>query len=290
MALKGESFRDQDGRLTQRIVLDGKAYFIKQHKGVGWKEIIKNMLQLRLPVVSAKNEWLALQKLAALGVAVPKVVGLGARGLNPATRQSFILMEELAPTISLETLCNNWKKLAPTFSEKRQLIEAVARIARLMHQHGINHRDFYLCHFLLDLATPQLKLSLIDLHRAQIRRSTPRRWMIKDLAGLYFSCAGIGLTKRDLYRFMKMYSEKPLREIVASAKKFWDKVHARGTTYRDLPAERSLDTLFVSRSGFATTHPSWTQKACPGYDIQDFIPEKVVRYLPKRRMGAFGTW
>ena len=79
-----------------------------------------------------------------------------------------------------------------------------------------------------------IKLYLIDLHRAQIRRSTPKRWVIKDLTGLYFSSKDIGLTQRDLYRFMKMYRNKPLREIIGSEKTFWQKVVERGEQlYRD---------------------------------------------------------
>jgi heptose I phosphotransferase len=233
MALAGETFRHQDGRRTQRLQINGKAYFIKQHKGVGWKEIIKNLFQLRFPVLSAKNEWRAIQKLAALNIAVPTVVGFGMRGMNPAKLQSFILMEELAPTISLETLSHQWKNAPPSFLEKRNLIKAVATIARTMHEHGINHRDFYLCHFLLDQASPSLKLYLIDLHRAQIRRKTPTRWIMKDLSGLYFSCAHLKLTKRDLLHFVKIYRQKPLRQLFNTEKAFWQKVQLRGTTYRD---------------------------------------------------------
>ncbi|TAK74760.1 MAG: lipopolysaccharide core heptose(I) kinase RfaP, partial [Gammaproteobacteria bacterium] len=196
MALRGESFRHQEGRLTQRVILDNKSYFIKQHTGVGWREIFKNLFQLRLPVISAKNEWQAIQRLQSLGLAVPAVVRYGQRGFNPAKRQSFILMEELAPVISLETLCQAWPHQPPSFAFKQALLQEVSRIARVMHQHGINHRDFYICHFLLDTASPTRKLYLIDLHRAQCRHLTPQRWIIKDLVGLYFSSKDIGLTQR----------------------------------------------------------------------------------------------
>ena len=128
----------------------GKDYFIKQHHGVGWKEIFKNIVQGRWPIISAKNEWEAIAALKAAGVSVPTVVAYGERGFNPARRESFILMEALAPTMSLETLSETWVKHAPSFAVKQTLISAVATIARRMHQHGINHRDFYLCHFLLD--------------------------------------------------------------------------------------------------------------------------------------------
>ena len=231
MALRGEKFRHQDGRMTQRILLGGKTYFIKQHTGVGWKEIWKNLLQLRLPVLSARNEWRALQKLAALQVDVPAVLGFGERGMNPAKRESFILLEEITPAVSLETVCAAWRQQPPLFAEKRELIVSVATAARVMHQHGINHRDFYLCHFLL--GPNKLKLFLIDLHRAALRRLTPERWIVKDLAGLYFSSAHIGLTQRDLYRFMKTYHQANLRELLQEKKTFWHKVLKRGITYRD---------------------------------------------------------
>lgn len=232
MALRGECFRHQEGRLTQRVTLGGKSYFLKQHTGVGWKEIFKNLLQGRAPVLGAKNEWLAIQKLQTLGVNVAGVAAYGQRGLNPARRQSFILMEELAPVISLETLCQTWRAKPPTFAHKRRLIEDMAVAARLLHENGMNHRDFYICHFLLN--TVDTQLYLIDLHRTQMRRLTPARWIIKDLAGLYFSSKDMGFTQRDLYRFMQCYRQKPLREVVNSEKTFWQKVIRRGEKlYRD---------------------------------------------------------
>jgi heptose I phosphotransferase len=80
----------------------------------------------------------------------------------------------------------------------------------------VNHRDFYICHFLLHVDSPPapaaLRLSLIDLHRAQVRARTPRRWRDKDLAALYFSALAIGLTRRDKLRFVRGYFGRPLRE------------------------------------------------------------------------------
>lgn len=231
MNLKGERFRDQEGRLTQRVKLGGKYYFIKQHRGVGWREIFKNLVQGRLPVTSAKNEWRAIQRLQKLGVAVPVISGYGGRGVNPARKESFILMEELTPVMSLETLCKPWNKQLPAFVFKKYLIEEVARISRILHENGINHRDFYLCHFLIDAAAPLSKhppLYLIDLHRAQIREKTPARWRIKDLAGLYFSSKDAGLTLRDWYRFTRAYRQKSLRDFLKKETKFWEQILARG--------------------------------------------------------------
>lgn len=232
MALRGECVRAQEGRVTHRIMLDERAYFVKQHTGVGWREIIKNILQLRLPVISAKNEWLAIRKLESLQIAVPFIAAYGLQGKNPARTQSFIVTGELAPTISLEDLTRNWKNDPPAYRLKQNLLTEVASIARKLHESGINHRDFYLCHFLLDTThldtLHNLKIYLIDLHRAQIREKTPERWLIKDVASLYFSSMDIGLTQRDLYRFMKIYRGKQLREIISTEAEFWQKVTLRG--------------------------------------------------------------
>ncbi len=231
MRLSGESFRHLEGRTTARVQLGGKTYFIKQHRGIGWREVFKNLSQGRLPITGARHEWLALKHLAALGVGVPAVLGFGERGWNPAARESFILMEAIEPSVSLETYCQNWLQHPPHFLVKKQLIEKVAHIARVMHESGMNHRDFYLCHFLMD---PSGKLNLIDLHRAGIRSKTPERWLIKDLAGLYFSSKNLGLTQRDYYRFIKAYRQQTVREILQREKPFWDKVISRGEKlYRD---------------------------------------------------------
>lgn len=241
MALKGEVFRNQKGRLTQRLVLENQAYFIKQHHGVGWREIIKNILQCRWPVTTAKNEWLAIQRLHIAGVNTPTVVGYGEQGVNPARKKSFILMKELSPTISLESLSQQWSKQPPSFIFKRALIKNVAEITRKLHRAGLNHRDLYICHFLLDNKAPDalvnpknICLYLIDLHRATLWHHIPQRWLIKDLAGLYFSSKDCGLTRHDFYYFMKIYRDKSLKTIFNTENEFWHKVKIRGDKlYRD---------------------------------------------------------
>lgn len=229
MALNGKVYRAVENRRTQRIQLGNEYYFLKQHFGVGWKEIFKNIVQLRLPVLSAKNEWRALQQLEKLGIRTPELMGYGCEGINPAALHSFLLTRALPPHLSLEEVCKSWVITPPAFSLKHRLIKKVAHIARTLHEHGINHRDFYLCHFLFATPTPETSvLYLIDLHRAQIRKRTPLRWIIKDLAGLYFSSHNVGLTQRDLLRFMKEYRNKSLHRILTQEATFWQKVKNRG--------------------------------------------------------------
>jgi len=231
MMLSGTVYRAVKGRRPQRIMLGDRAYFIKQHEGCGLKEILKNLMQLRFPVLSAKNEWSALNRLKALNLSVPTIVQYECQGFNPATRRSFLVTEALDNTVSLEDYCQRWPHKPPLFQKKKQLIQKVGLIARTLHHHGINHRDFYLCHFLLDLHsidTEHPKIYLIDLHRATEYRKIPARWRIKDLGGLYFSSKALGLTQRDFLRFMKEYCNKSIRQLINEEKHFWLKVKKRG--------------------------------------------------------------
>lgn len=217
--LQGEVFRELEARRTLRTDVGGRGYFVKIHRGVGWAEIVKNLVSLRLPVLGAENEWMAIKRLEQLGVDTMRGIAFAQRGMNPALRHSFIVTEELAPTISLEDYCRHWPNEPPPVRLKRALINRVSDMAGRMHRGGVNHRDFYICHFLLHLdpapSPANLKLSIIDLHRAQVRDKTPQRWRDKDLASLYFSALAIGLTHRDLLRFLRGYFGKSLREILS---------------------------------------------------------------------------
>lgn len=223
-ALEGTVLRALEGRRTLRTEIAGRGYYAKIHHGIGWGEIFKNLLSFRMPVLGAGNEWRALRRLTALGVDTMRPVAFGERGSNPACQHSFILTDELAPTISLEDFCRDWTAVPPAPTVKRALIVRVAEMARRMHKGGVNHRDFYLCHFLLHLPVDEQmpKLSLIDLHRAHVREQVPRRWRDKDLAALYFSALGIGLTRRDLLRFLRIYFARPLRRVLAEERALLD--------------------------------------------------------------------
>ncbi len=216
--LTGHVYRALETRKTLRFEIDNVGYFIKIHYGTTTKEVVKNLLSFRLPVLGADREWKAIHRLTEVGVDTMHGVAFGMKGTNPVTITSFIITEELTNTISLEDYCAEWKSQPPGFKPKRKLIAHLATMVKNMHAAGVNHRDCYLCHFLLHLPydpnqdTP--KLSVIDLHRAQIRPGVPLRWRNKDLIGLYFSSLEIGLTRADVLYFMKIYFARPLRDIL----------------------------------------------------------------------------
>jgi len=227
--LEGETFREVAGRRTFRFILNEKAYFAKLHLGVGWQEILKNLTQLRLPVLGASNEWQAILRLQELNLETMTPVAYASEGINPARIRSCLITESLEDTISLEelVLANSC-----TIALKRSLLQRVGTIAKTLHENGVNHRDFYLCHFLLpEVSIDAGKINhlyLIDLHRAQIRTGlAPKRWREKDIAGLLFSAADAGLTRTDLVRFLKAYCGADIRRSLAEDPSFWRRVVAR---------------------------------------------------------------
>jgi len=230
--LEGETYRALEGRRTLRFELAGRAYFAKIHRGIGWREVAKNLLRLRLPVLGAQREWRAIHRLRELCVATMTPVAFGQRGRNPARRLSFLVTEALEPSVDLETFCARGGLAALGMAERRALIRKLASITRTLHANGVNHRDYYLCHFLLD-ASPTWQsqppaarpLHLIDLHRMQMRRRTPWRWRRKDLASLCYSARQVGATARDELQFLRVYADTPLRTLLRQGR--WRAVSRR---------------------------------------------------------------
>ncbi|MDD7806042.1 MAG: lipopolysaccharide core heptose(I) kinase RfaP [Endozoicomonas sp. (ex Botrylloides leachii)] len=230
--MPGQVFRQLEARRTYRFQFQGKNFFAKVHYGVGWREIINNLLHFRLPVLGASNEWIALNKLQVLGIDSMEPVAYGKKGYNPAKQKSFLITAALENMSSLEEICDKWKRTPPSYSMKKAIIEKLAEISRTLHDNGINHRDYYFCHFLIpdsiliEYASntkkrQPLRCYLIDLHRAQIRKKLPERWRLKDLSGLFFSSMEYGFNQRDIYRFIRSYTGLPLKKSLITHHNFW---------------------------------------------------------------------
>ncbi len=222
MQMHGKPFRDVSGRKTIQVQIDGNRYFIKQHFGVGWGEIFKNLVTLKKPVLSAMTEVRAIQKLDEIGIATTPLVAYGHRGINPASLQSFVMTEDLGEIISLEELCADWAENPPSNELKRNIVIAMAQLAQKLHGAGLCHRDFYLCHLVIKKATlaqGKIALILIDLHRLLMGQSSNSHAVMKDIAGLFFSAMDAGFTAEDWTLFKQHY--------LPQSAEFWSQVEAR---------------------------------------------------------------
>jgi heptose I phosphotransferase len=215
---------------------------------VSWREIFKNLLSFKMPILSAITEVNAIQKLVDVGIATTPLVAYGVKGCNPASLQSFIITEDLGHIISLEDLCSDWKAKPPTEKFKRKLTVEVAKVAHKLHENGINHRDFYLCHLCLDgdlLEKNEIKLYLIDLHRVLIHKNVSASDNMKDIAALYFSSMDAGLTPRDYLRFKRYYS----KDLKGCTPEFWQRVESRASKlYAKFHSAKFQQRLSIEKS------------------------------------------
>jgi heptose I phosphotransferase len=238
MQMPGKAFRDVPGRKTIQVSLGNKSYFIKQHFGVGWGEIFKNLISFKKPILGAMTEVSAIQKLHEIGIASTPLIAYGQRGCNPASLQSFVLTEDLGDIITLEDVFNSEhifsagleasSNMASRPAVSRSVVsntivlQALAKLAAKFHSAGLAHRDFYLCHFVIKKAkvgTGNLNLHLIDLHRVLQGQNPNSDAVMKDIAGLYFSMQQIGLGAEDLAVFKQYY--------LSQTDEFWVQVETR---------------------------------------------------------------
>lgn len=238
----GEKYREVKSRVTERINIDNNYYFIKKHYPIAIKEMMKNLLSFKWPFNNAINEKNAIGFLKKINIYTMDVAGSGIY-YNNVFNTSFIITKAIEPSISLDELCEKYKNNKNYFKLKRFLIKFIAQTTRKMHLAGLNHRDYYLCHFLLNIENINLdklldnkenltglsnNLYLIDLHRMQKRKSVPFRYIIKDLSGLLFSVRNLKLTRYDYFRFIKYYmniqDNKKFKNFYYRERRFWQKI------------------------------------------------------------------
>ena len=266
-AADGEVFREVKGRCTLRVQVGGRPYFLKRHRGVGWLEILKNWAVGKRPVLGAVNEYLACRHLAAHNLPAPRVAAFATEGGNPARRRSFVLCEELAGYDSLEAVAANWAETPQSPLARRRLIVAAARFVRRLHEAGVAHRDLYICHLMLHRqcwAQGEARLAVLDLHRARLQpklsaywrkrdlAAPPDRgrpaldssayWRKRDLAALLFSTLELDLPASSRLRFLRIYTGRPLREVLAREPRFWRAVARRAQALRRKAQRQGLTT------------------------------------------------
>jgi heptose I phosphotransferase len=226
---EGEVFRDLPDRRTFRFRIGDAGFFAKLHRGVGWREIGKNLVSGRLPVLDARTERDAIAALTAAGVPTMETVAWGVRGANPARRRSFIVTREIPTQRTLDDVARGWARDGDDVAARRATVRRVGDLVRRMHAAGVNHRDLYLVHFLVPGAPDAPDgLRLIDLHRAQRRRVVPRRWRVKDLGSLDFSARVGPLSRTDRLRFVAAYRGRPAGEALRAEPGLWRAVRRRG--------------------------------------------------------------
>jgi tRNA A-37 threonylcarbamoyl transferase component Bud32 len=192
-------------RSTHRLDLAGATVYIKKHFFPGIREILKNLLRLQFPV-GALQEWQALLAFHAHNIPTMIPICAGSKPLLwRIEKGSFLLTEDLGEASRLDDflkLNSAIPSRGKMLETKKRILENLADVTRKMHSAGINHRDYYLCHILMD---DREQLYVIDLHRVNVREKVGQRWMVKDLAALLFSSLEVPVTLGQRLAFYKRY-------------------------------------------------------------------------------------
>ncbi|QJA06641.1 hypothetical protein FVE67_07475 [Thermosulfurimonas marina] len=161
----GRPFKVKPDREIRLLEVRGQSLFLKRYFRFGALEF----------VCGAEREWWAVKELSRRGFSVPEPVAFGLeRGLRP--RRAFSLLSA-APGRRLEDLFREEPEVA------LRLAWPLAAFAARFHALGFSHQDFYLCHLFFD----GRRFFLIDLQRLRQSEGLRFRWIIKDLAELFYS-------------------------------------------------------------------------------------------------------
>jgi len=141
--------------------------------------------------------------LAAAKVPSARLVASG----HGADLRSFIAVEDLAGYQPADKLIESGTPFAT-------LLNPLADLAALLHERGLHHRDLYLCHFFVTL-TPSIDIRLIDAARVNKLPGLfmRQRWIVKDLAQLWFSTLALPVTDAQRLALFQRYCSR--RRLVA---------------------------------------------------------------------------
>jgi hypothetical protein len=147
----------------------------------------------------AAQEIAGFKLLSNASIPCAPIIAHGSR----ANGSTFIILEDLADYTPADKL------LAQGFPFE-QLLNATADLAAKLHNQKLHHRDLYLCHFMIKPMLTTVDARLIDMARVARLDNlfTRRRWIVKDLAQLWYSTFSVPVTDVQRDRWLHQYCEK----------------------------------------------------------------------------------
>lgn len=208
-----------------------KRFYLKKsnREYIGIRSIFKPLFPNRI-CSQGRLEFENIRVFRESDLATAAPVAAGQKFIRFLWAESFVITEDFFPFISLEDLLRE----TPEFFEgpdgtrkKKILIEKMGRLARKMHQSGLNHRDFNSNHILLryDKKSDTPEIALFDLNRVNRRKFFRFRWVIKSLAELNYTLPDTLFSENDriaLFLSYKFKGNPPAPEQVKL--NLWDRI------------------------------------------------------------------
>ncbi|MGB8226576.1 MAG: lipopolysaccharide kinase InaA family protein [Sedimentisphaerales bacterium] len=196
--------KDNLASFRQRIMFDTNnpktTLFLKRYQNIPKSVQLKNWLTRGKIISTMTCDLQPAENLRNLGINTPAVVAFGREWGGLFEKRSFIITEKIPDSTSLE------EKLPDSFyRDRKKFIESLAAFVRKFHDAGFRHRDLYLCHI---FCNSQGQFTLIDLNRVFKPLFFSQKYLIKDLAQLYYSAPGKIFTETDRRCFFLNYLRK----------------------------------------------------------------------------------
>ena len=175
-----------------------RVFYMKRHRPMPWTEKLLRWVTLGRLVTHARWEWENIFRLGKLGIPTMAAAVLGE---DARTGRSFLMTEAVEGGEPLDRFLQGNQDASLVRESARGLGEMVGKL----HGAGLTHRDLYLSHVLVERKeTGRLALVLIDLQRVCRPLARVRRWRVKDVGQLTYSCpARVSRTNR--MRFLHAY-------------------------------------------------------------------------------------
>ncbi|MCX5633338.1 MAG: hypothetical protein NTW93_06680 [Phycisphaerae bacterium] len=196
--------KDNLASFRQRIMFNTDnprtTLFLKRYQNIPKSVQLKNWLTRGKIISTMACDLQPAENLRKLGINTPEVIAFGQEWGGLFEKRSFIITEKIPDSASLE------EKLPDSFyRDRKNFIESLAAFVRKFHDTGFRHRDLYLCHI---FCNSQGQFTLIDLNRVFKPIVFSQKYLVKDLAQLYYSAPGKIFTKTDRLRFFLAYMRK----------------------------------------------------------------------------------
>jgi len=196
--------KDNLASFRQRIMFDTDnpktTLFLKRYQNIPKSVQLKNWLTRGEKISTMTCDLQPAENLRKLGINTPKVIAFGQEWGGLFEKRSFIITEKIPDSASLE------EKLPDSFHrDRKNFIKSLAAFVRKFHDTGFRHRDLYLCHI---FCSSQGQFTLIDLNRVFKPIVFSQKYLVKDLAQLYYSAPGKIFTKTNRLRFFLAYMRK----------------------------------------------------------------------------------
>jgi len=145
-----------------------------------------------------------------LATAVPVAAGIKFSSFFRA--DSFLLTRDFSPLTALEDIVLQQPatlQCPENQQKKSNILRAIARYARHMHDSGMNQKDFNATHILLqDPEAERPQVALFDLQRVDHNPLNRLYWPIKALAELNFTLPSAVFSERDRIFLFSAYKGK----------------------------------------------------------------------------------